>query len=239
MVFPSADIRRPDSYASRCRRRRVACFIDSFGITESTRVLDVGGTVQFWLNAGFRGAITLLNVRPAVRELPSGFRHVQGDARDLSRFGDNEFDVVFSNSVIEHVGGWKDQEAMAREVQRVGEWYFVETPNRTFPIEPHFCFPCFQMLPFPLRRCVARVWPFGWHRPGSSEALADAVGIRLLDARDMQRLFPDAVIFGEICFGLTKSLVAMRPPRPFSACPGSRVLRSPGGRKTYRGCSWR
>ena len=45
------------------------------------------------------------------------FESVWADARDLSQFKNNEFDVVFSNSVIEHVGAIKDQEAMMREVR--------------------------------------------------------------------------------------------------------------------------
>lgn len=74
--------------------------------------------------------VTLLNVMPQ-----AGIDAVLGDARDLSRYGDGEFDVVFSNSCIGHVGGFEDQLRMAREIRRVGRRYFVQTPNHGLPID--------------------------------------------------------------------------------------------------------
>lgn len=55
----------------------------------------------------------------------------------MKQFQDNEFDAVFSNSVIEHVGDYEAQRQMANEIMRVGKRYFVQTPNFYFPIEPH------------------------------------------------------------------------------------------------------
>lgn len=70
-----------------------------------------------------------------------------GDATDLREFGDSSFDVVFSNSVIEHLFTFENQRRMAREVQRVGKAFWVQTPNFWFPMEPHFHVPGWQWMP--------------------------------------------------------------------------------------------
>ena len=71
---------------------------------------------------------------------------VAGDGRSLP-FRDGSFDVVFSNSVIEHVGDAASQRRFAREVARVGRAYWVETPNRWFPVEQHLLTPLVHWLP--------------------------------------------------------------------------------------------
>ena len=145
-----ADHRDPDSVAARLRARRLQFFRGLLESLESpVSILDVGGTPDFWKRLAFAGngiRVTILNVTAE----PSGDPHlttVQGDARDLRPYGDASFDVVYSNSVIEHVGTFADQRRMASEIRRVGKRYFVKTPNARFPIEPHFVFPGFQFLP--------------------------------------------------------------------------------------------
>lgn len=108
------------------------------------RVLDIGGTQAFWEIGGLaedQGIhLTLLNLTKE-SSTRLNFVSMLGDGRDLSAFEDGSFDVVFSNSVIEHLGQHEDQRRMAREIQRVGKRYFIQTPNKSFPIEPHFLFP--------------------------------------------------------------------------------------------------
>jgi SAM-dependent methyltransferase len=112
-------------------------------------ILDVGGTQTFWDTSGFFDEkmnllrITLMNVRKVPVSRPN-FNSIVGDARDLKEFKENQFDVVFSNSVIEHVGDYNDQLQMANEIRRVGKRYFVQTPNLYFPIEPHLFSPFFS-----------------------------------------------------------------------------------------------
>ncbi|MGL1255153.1 methyltransferase domain-containing protein, partial [Vibrio parahaemolyticus] len=72
------------------------------------------------------------------------FQSITGNATDLSGINDQQFDIVFSNSVIEHLYTWENQEKMAKEVLRVGKYHFIQTPNYWFPIEPHWVFPFFQ-----------------------------------------------------------------------------------------------
>src|SRR5690606_17235646 len=114
------------------------------------RVLDIGGTVSFWEQRGWTEckdvAITLVNL--AQEESPyENVTSLRGDATDLREFADQSMDVVFSNSVIEHLFDRKSQAAMAKEVVRVGRDYWVQTPNLWFPMEPHFQVPGWQWLP--------------------------------------------------------------------------------------------
>ena len=56
---------------------------------------------------------------------------------DVFPFSEKEFDWVFSNAVVEHVGLDEDQIAFINEMLRVGKNVFFTTPNKYFPIEPH------------------------------------------------------------------------------------------------------
>ena len=114
-------------------------------------ILDIGGYPELWLQCGYKGEITFLNLEsPEIYKnhypMFENFNYVQGDGCCLD-FLDKSFAIVFSNSVIEHVGIWDNQKKFAREISRVGERYWVQTPNKYFPIEPHFNFPLFQFLP--------------------------------------------------------------------------------------------
>jgi hypothetical protein len=213
-LFRPADNRRPDSLANRFRRRRFR-FLSALlaPLPRPVRMLDVGGTERFWRQMGAAGdaalEITVLNVARQEAEADN-IRSLTGDARDLSRFDDGAFDVVFSNSVIEHLGGRADQERMATEVRRVGVRYFVQTPNRYFPIEPHFLVPGFQFLPLSARIALVRHFALGYHDalPDPDEARRAVTEIRLLGATDLRRLFPDGELYRERVLGLTKSFVA-------------------------------
>jgi hypothetical protein len=214
------DFSDPRSVASGFRRRRMAAFRAALLAQPGrVRVVDLGGTPEFWLTALppeslARLSVTCVNLDP--HPVPSGgppgleLAVEYGDACDLRGVPDGAFDVAFSNSVLEHVGDWSRQRAFAAEARRVSRRYWVQMPSRHFPLEPHFLFPGFQYLPRPLRRGVARRWPFGWAAPGSAAALEAADTIRLLTAGEMRRLFPDGELRRERALGLTKSLVAVR-----------------------------
>ncbi len=199
------------------RKRRFQLFLDVFQPTASTRILDVGGYAGNWENAGIDSSVTCLNLDPASSQ-PATSRVVYetGDGRNM-RFADQSFDIVFSNSVIEHVGAWKDQQRFAAEVRRVGRQVFVQTPNRWFFIEPHFVAVFVHYLPWSLAKRIIRFCSFrGLFRGGDSvnlKQLADELG--LLSRRQVKELFPDCEIHREKLFGLTKSFIAIRrdPPK--------------------------
>lgn len=221
-----ADNRNPDSLANRYRRRRFRLFqrlISDLG--RPLRILDVGGKENFWIQMRFDEPdvqITLLNLH--VQETQSShISAVQGDATAMSEFQDGEFDVVLSNSVIEHLSTWDRQVLMAKEIQRVGRRYFVQTPNRRFPIEPHFYVPWFQYLPVSIRAWLAQRFPLGYHERARSkgEALEMVREIRLLTASELRALFPGAALHRERVGGLTKSLIAQTPVRRAATGPST------------------
>ena len=88
-----------------------------------------------------------------------------GDATNLSELPDGSFDVVFSNSVIEHLETFERQAAMAAEVRRLAPIYWVQTPNFWFPVEPHFLTPAWHWLPMGLRVAMLRRRRWGWRGP--------------------------------------------------------------------------
>ena len=183
------------------------------------RILDVGGRPHYWKMLGVAGTgefdITILNVEELdATELPAGMRLVTGDARDLSRYRTDEFDLTYSNSCIEHVGDKQDQTRAATEMCRVGRTYFVQTPALSFPIEPHFLFPFFALLPEGVRVWLLQHFRLG-HGGRKSTSREDALtrvrSARLLTKRFFVSLFPDGHLERERLFGLTKSWMMMGP----------------------------
>jgi hypothetical protein len=119
-------------------------------------------------------------------------------------------DVVFSNSVIEHVGVSEDQRQMAREVQRVGNRYFVQTPNKYFPLEPHSLFSFFRFVALKIRVWLLQYFKLGWFEKTPNEVTAREIveSIRLMDKREFFSIFPTAAIYEEKILGITESFVA-------------------------------
>ena len=210
MDIPSTHpIHRLYALLGRFRAQRMATFLSLFPITRETRVLDIGGTIDTWQRVPEMPRLTLLNVYDRPEGLEPSVNWVKGDARDMP-FQCGDFDLVFSNSVIEHVGAWVDQRQFAFEVRRLNAPYWVQTPNRRFPIEPHVLGVGVQFLPRRLQVPYARVASIrGWMTMGTWSALRETLEhTRLLDEEEMHSLFPGATVWRETVFGLTKSLVA-------------------------------
>jgi hypothetical protein len=209
-----ADNRQDDSIATVMRRRRFAFFLSLLErLPQPISILDVGGTQNFWERMGLtdysRIHVTLLNIQQQSQLKHPLFSAMIGDATDMSNIADDAFDVVFSNSVIEHVGDFSQQQRMANEVQRVGKRYFLQTPNYYFPIEPHFLFPGFQWLPVPARVFLITHFSLGWAKRISDveQARRFVENTRLLRKRDLQKLFPNAQLYEEKLLGLNKSFI--------------------------------
>jgi hypothetical protein len=208
------------SLGSKLRRRRFAVvrgLLENIGGRKSAiRILDLGGTERYWRPfrqdlETFNCEVTLVNL---VRAESSDTRFVslEGDATQVS-FADNSFDLVHSNSTIEHVGRWPQMQAMAREVRRLAPAYYLQVPYFWFPVEPHFRAPFFHWLPEQLRaRLLMRLalGHGGRKRQNIDEAMRAVQSAQLLDIMQLQCLFPDAEIGRERIFGVTKSLLAIR-----------------------------
>jgi SAM-dependent methyltransferase len=199
------------------RRRRMRRFARECGITASTRVLDIGGTPDCWRLIAVRPRLVLLNTPRAGEDLAGAESWVAADGRRLP-FADHSFDLVFSNSVIEHVGDAVSQQQFAREVARVGRRYWVQTPNRWFPVEQHLLTPLIHWLPKSWQRAVVprlNLWSLlvpatpDRRRFYIEHYLTD---VKLLDSGELLSLFPGGGIIRERFLGITKSLIAVSLP---------------------------
>lgn len=191
--------RLADALAARSRAARHRLYRDLLRPRPRDRILDVGcgaaGLAAFEPEAELTG----VDLLPHEGYEGPNRRFVQADARALP-FEDGAFDIAYSNSLIEHLAP-ADRAAFAAEIRRVGRRWFVQTPNRWFPVEPHVLLPLFQFLPLALRR---RLWHLG-------VAGGEFEDIRLLSARELRALFPDGVLVRERSGPLVKSLVVAGP----------------------------
>jgi hypothetical protein len=225
LIHALQDNDNPDSLVSRFRRarsRRVVELIDAcHAETGACRIIDLGGEANYWrlfdrqMLADKGVHITLVN--------PGGvndvwdqdlFAVVDGDACDLPQYADHSFDLVHSNSVIEHVGDWVRMEAFAHECRRLAKRYYVQTPYFWFPIEPHFSSPFFHWRSEQsrARSLLKRRHGFAERSTDVGSAMRDVQHARLLDKTQFRFLYPDAAHHDEVVAGLTKSLIAVRDP---------------------------
>ena len=203
----------PGSLGERRRFRRWEWLHTAFPDIESMSVIDLGGTVEAWLRAPVRPAsVHVVNLEPSPEEVPTWIRADQADACDLpSHIRDGRYDLVYSNSVIEHVGGHIQRMRFAEAVHKLADRHWVQTPYRYFPIEPHWLFPGFQFLPLTVRAELSRRWPLVHTRSQSwDEGLSAAMGVELLSRAEIAYYFPDSALRYERIAGIVKSLIAIK-----------------------------
>jgi len=137
---------------------------------------------------------------------------VAGDACDL-KYEDSSFDLVYSNSVIEHVGDFSRQKLFAEEARRVGGDLWVQTPAQECPLEPHYMAPFVHWLPVRVRRKLLRWFtPWGWlTKPDQKKIDVTIQYTQLLTKSQFITLFPDCEIYEEKLLGIIpKSYTAYR-----------------------------
>jgi len=116
--------------------------MDTFHATTETRILDVGGDAFNWDLIKRKSKITILNLSKPKEMLSSheNYDFVVGDSTALL-YEDNSFDIAYSNSVIEHLHTYERHKLFASELNRVSKKLWVQTPARSFFIEPHLITP--------------------------------------------------------------------------------------------------
>jgi hypothetical protein len=203
------------SLSHRLRHRRFARFeAMTRDLTRPLSIIDIGGTTEFWEARGWAGRddveVTLVNLTQGEQRYDN-LVPVVGDATNMSEYADGSFDIAFSNSVIEHLFTLENQQAMASEVRRVANAYWVQTPNFWFPIEPHFLVPAWHWTPERLRAAILTRRGVGWAGRCDDRAHAERVvrEHRLMRRSELARLFPDATLIPERFGGLVKSWTAV------------------------------
>jgi SAM-dependent methyltransferase len=173
-------------------------------------IIDLGGQPTIWKDVPEALEITILNLEGIAKidaQSHHRIRYVVGDACRVSTFHDKQFDVVFSNSVIEHVGDPQKRAQFAHEAKRLGRAYWVQTPSKWFPIEAHCGMPFWWLYPRRLREWFIRRW-----RILLPEWAAMVEGTDIVTKAELRRLFPESTILVERVFGIPKSYIALSVP---------------------------
>lgn len=203
----------PDSWGAKRRAARWAWFTRAFPDLDQMSVLDLGGRVDTWERAPVRAKhVHVVNLEPMQGGIPDWAEVDHGDACALpEHIAARRYDLVFSNSVIEHVGGHERRVRFAETVHAMADRHWVQTPYRYFPVEPHWVAPGLQYLPVAVRTRVAHRWPLQHTRATDREETLQAVlWTELLDRTQMRHYFPHSVLRAERVAGLTKSLIAVK-----------------------------
>lgn len=138
------------------RQKKYDYFLEQMQPGKDTKILDVGFTdddpypgINFLeRNYPYRKNITALGIEDAPK-FKKNFPEVKVVLYEGSRFpfANNEFDIAWSNAVIEHVGSYDKQLLFLSELIRTSKSIFITTPNRWFPIEVHTRLPFLHYLP--------------------------------------------------------------------------------------------
>lgn len=194
------------------RRKKFKTFMKMLAPTPLTTILDVGVSgaasgeraenfLEEWYQHSERITAVGIDDLSSFKKRYPKVHVVQTDGGKLP-FNDKQFDIVFSNAVIEHVGGRKKQEAFVAECLRVGKRVFLTTPSRSFPIESHTMLPIVHWLPTDVRNIIYQI--LGRKNEGTPGRLT------LLSGRSFRKLFPGKVkIIRQRLLGWTSVLIAV------------------------------
>lgn len=216
-------------YSEKSRKKRADFFLKTLSPKEGTKILDLGGGNGKYINSilpkNHNYNVTISDI--LIDDLNFAKENFGYKTKQLSEdkrlpFDDNEFDIVFCNSVIEHVTipkkdvwslknskefealSFNRQQEFANEIDRISNAYFVQTPYKYFLVESHSWLPGFIVLfPRPFQIKTIKVFNMFWPKQTSPDW-------NLLTFKKMQILFPKAKIYREKSLGFTKSLMAIK-----------------------------
>ena len=186
---------------------------------EIVSILDAGGRAVYWKllapDLRSRVKITVLNFQKELKNYDEQYMDLQisnvvGDACEMPEFDDGSFDLVHSNSVIEHVGSYRNMVKFANEVRRVGISYYVQTPFYWFPVDPHYTMPFIHWCSDPVKIFLFTRFKIGEKKCNFNQALFRVDGTKIIDRAMMRNFFPDGRGVNERFFLLTKSVAMIR-----------------------------
>ena len=201
---------KKNSLGNQFREKRFSFFLKKINkMQKPVTILDLGGKINFWENRDLAGnneyKITIVNIEKET-SIYSNIHCEIGDATNLNKFNTKSFNIVHSNSVIEHLYNFNNQSKMASEIIRVGQKHIVQTPNKYFFIEPHYLLPFFQFFPDKLKYLILIKTKLSrlkkWDKNFAKQYIKE---IRLLSMKEMKVLFPNSKIYFEKFLGMNKS----------------------------------
>ena len=210
---------KKNSFVNQFRQKRFELLkngIEKLIQKDHFKILDIGGDIQYWKNIGWQHPackIHLLNLYES--KVPENETHQfsssVGNGLSLE-YKKGEVDLIFSNSVIEHVGSYQKQQIFANEVRRVSDKYIVQTPSIWFPLEPHSLIPLFQFLPHPIRALLIMTFNINYFPKAKTykEAIKVSHSTLMFTHKRFKQLFPEAEIQVERFLGIPKSYTAIK-----------------------------
>jgi len=210
---------KKNSFVNQFRQKRFELLkngIEKLIQKDHFKILDIGGDIQYWKNIGWQHPackIHLLNLYES--KVPENetdqFSSSVGNGLSLE-YKKGEVDLIFSNSVIEHVGSYQKQQIFANEVRRVSDKYIVQTPSIWFPLEPHSLIPLFQFLPHPIRALLIMTFNINYFPKAKTykEAIKVSHSTLMFTHKRFKQLFPEAEIQVERFLGIPKSYTAIK-----------------------------
>lgn len=210
---------KKNSFVNQFRQKRFELLkngIEKLIQKDHFKILDIGGDIQYWKNIGWQHPackIHLLNLYES--KVPENETHQfsssVGNGLSLE-YKKGDVDLIFSNSVIEHVGSYENQQIFAGELRRVSDKYIVQTPSIWFPLEPHSLIPLFQFLPHPIRALLIMTFNINYFPKAKTYKAAIKVSHSTLmfTHKRFKQLFPEAEIQVERFLGIPKSYTAIK-----------------------------
>jgi len=184
-------------------------FLQKMQVCGGERIIDLGGTPEFWNDCPLALDITIVNLPGFNPPIAPATQHtiklIEGDACHIDFADDMSFDIAFSNSVIEHVGNQVKQQAFADQVRRLAPRHWVQTPSIWFPVEAHTNMPLWWFYPQWFKNWLIRRWRI--KLPAWTEMVEQTT---VLLYTEMQAYFPKSKIWVERKFGFPKSYVSYK-----------------------------
>lgn len=210
---------KKDSLVNQFRQKRFELLkngIEKLIQKDNFKILDIGGDIQYWKNIGWQHPackIHLLNLYESIVPENETHQFSSSVGNGLSlEYKKGEVDLIFSNSVIEHVGSYEKQQIFAGEVRRVSDKYIVQTPSIWFPLEPHSLIPLFQFLPHSIRALLIMTFNINYFPKAKTykEAIKVSHSTLMFTHKRFKQLFPEAEIQVERFLGIPKSYTAIK-----------------------------